>query len=137
MNGRSDNSEPSREDDISAGNASEAETEVPEAKPLDTDDWDSLEPKFSINGANSEETSHTPRTPQHFVDAERGDETENTPEHSITLGSEASSEHHILQQTDVDTETQSATRASLAAFPAAATAGGEPRFKRKRSSQSD
>ena len=69
-----------------------------------------------INRANNKETNHTPRTPQHFVDAEPGYEPE---------------------QSDADLTTQNATRRSLAASPAAAAAVRKPRLKRKRSSHLD
>ena len=101
------------EDDTSADNDSEAETVVSEAKTLDTDDQDSLEREFVTNRANNKETNHTPRTPQHFVDAGPGDEPE---------------------QSDADLTTQNATRRSLAASPAAVAAVRKPRLKRKRSS---
>ena len=96
-----------------------------------------MEREFAINGANSEETSHTPRTLRHFVDVEPGEKTEDKPEHSITPGSEGNSGHHLLQRTDADTATQSATRHSLVVSLAVATAVRQARPKRKRSSQSN
>ena len=68
------------------------------------------------NRANNKETNHTPRTPQHFVDAGPGDE---------------------IEQSDADITTQNATRRSLAASHAAATAVRKARLKRKRSSHLD
>ena len=131
-----DENETSQEKDFSGDNTSEAETERTEARPLNTDEWASLEREFEISRADSEEIEDTLGTPRDFIDARPVNEPENTSERSITANSAGYSEHQTRQQSEGDPTSKTATQHALAASPATVIGARKPLLKRKRSSQS-
>ena len=88
--------EPSGGDDSSEDNDSEAETEVPEARPLDTDEWESLERAHPIKEANSEDEG-----PRHYMPTSFVDQLEDMRERLTTADSDEDSESQPSRRIEV------------------------------------
>lgn len=91
-----DENEPSGGDNSSEDNDSEAETEVPEIRPLGTDEWESLERAHPIKEANSEDEGIRQYMHTSFVN-----QPEDIPERLTTAGSDEDSEPQPSRRAEV------------------------------------
>ena len=119
--------EPSGGNDSSEDDDSGAETEVPEVRPLDSDEWESLERAHPIKEANREDEGA-----RHYIYRSFVNQPEDMPERLTTPDSDEDSESHPSRITEVEV-----SQGSLTTSPAAATGVRKRSLKRKRLSLSN
>lgn len=95
-------------DDFSEENDSEAVTEVPEARPLDTDEWESLERAHPIKEANSGDEGA-----RHYINTSFVNQSDDMPQRLTTADSDENSESQPSRRTEVQKRLLKRKRLSL------------------------